>query len=302
VGSKATQRAAADGSRARVVHGQVGSAPWEIATRAPAPGVRAYVRGDYVGYTERSAGVLRRVEFPGAQVVVIVEFGPPLRVYDLGSATRWARHAGGFAAGVGDGPTMTEYDGFQSGLQINLTPLGARFFFDLPMSELAGRAVTLDDLLPRRVRPLAERLAALPDWDARFDLVDELLAQRIAASRVDARVVAWACRRIEAAGGAVDVRALARELGYSHKHVIALFRQHVGVAPKLLARLARFERVIQRLQAGAAGTWAELAVEAGYYDHAHLARELRALTGATPTGVRARVSELGAQGLAVVAT
>lgn len=87
-----------------------------------------------------------------------------------------------------DGPTTTEHDGFQSGLQLDLTPLGARLFFDVPMSDLTGRAVALDDLLPRRVRPLAGRLAELPDWDARFDRLDALLGERIAASRVDARV------------------------------------------------------------------------------------------------------------------
>ncbi len=63
--------------------------------------------------------------------------------------------------------------------------------------------------------------------------------------------VAWACQRIEASAGAVDIGRLAGELGYGSKHLIALFRDRVGVPPKLLARLVRFDHLVRRLDDGA---------------------------------------------------
>jgi len=104
-------------------------------------------------------------------------------------------------------------------------------------------------------------------------------------------VVSWALRYIETCGGAVDMRTLARELGYSHKHVIHLFRDHVGIPPKLLARIVRFDRLIGSLRRGAPESWSELALTFGYYDQSHLVRDVRQFTGTTPTEARTMLAE-----------
>jgi AraC-like DNA-binding protein len=279
--------------RAQVVFGRTEATRWEMARRLPAPHLRAYVR-DLCGYTEHTPGGIRRREFPGAQVVVIFEFGPPVRISQPGPSHRVWRFPGGFVAGLDGVYAETEHDGFQHGLQVNMTPVGARLFLGLPMSELTGRIVSLRDLLPREHRSLSERLAELPTWDARIDLVERLIETRISSSRTEVDVVSWAYRRIDESGGALDMRTLTRELGYSQKHVIRMFHEHVGVAPKLLARIVRFERLIQHLREGSAGTWADLALEFGYYDQSHLSRDVKEFTGATPTEARGMIVDFSA--------
>jgi len=273
----------------QVVRAQSDGGHIEFARREPSPGLLPYVR-DVCGYTERTGAPLQRREFPGPQVVVILEFAPPIRVFEAGCTHRSARYPGGFAAGITDQFTLTQHDGFQRGLQINLTPIGARRFFGLPLSELAGRAVSIRDLLPAEHRSLAEQLEAMADWEARFDCVEELLARRIAGSDRRSEVVPWALRYIEACGGAADMRMLARELGYSQKHVIHLFRDQVGVPPKLLARIVRFNRLIGSLRRGAPESWSELALAFGYYDQSHLVRDVHQFTGTTPTEARAMLA------------
>jgi hypothetical protein len=140
-------------------------------------------------------------------------------------------------AGLGDAFAITEHEGSQSSIQVDLTPTGARCFFGMPMSELAGRVVALSDLLPADCRRLAERLDESPDWGSRLDLVERLVARCTLGTRVDTSRVDWAVARIEAAGGALDVGSLAPELGYSRKHLITLFHDQVGIRPKLLARV-----------------------------------------------------------------
>jgi AraC-like DNA-binding protein len=194
--------------------------------------------------------------------------------------------------GLGDLFAITEHEGRQRGVQVDLTPTGARRFFDMPLSKFAGEIAALRDLLPAEHPTLVEQLEASPDWASRLDLVEELLAQRIFGARVDTARVDWAVARIESSGGALDVGSLARELGHSRKHLIALFRDQVGVPPKLLARLVRFERVVRQARGDVPIPWAELAIAHGYCDQAHLARDVRRFTGLTPTEARASQSEL----------
>ncbi len=265
----------------RIIRHQSEGSQWELAVRRPALPLQAYIH-DICGYSEKSPAPLSRREFPAPQVVVIIEFGTPLRVFAPGSTQSHARYTGGFVAGLDDRFTLTEHDGAQQGIQLNLTPIGARLFFGIPMSELRSQVVSLDDLLPPAQKHLAEKLASLPHWDARFDLIERLIMGRIGSTSLQLDVVAWAVRRIEASAGTIDMRTLAAQMGYSQKHAIKLFHEHVGVPPKLLARIVRFDRLVQHLKTGGAESWSELALKFHYYDQAHMIREVRRFTGLSP--------------------
>jgi AraC-like DNA-binding protein len=266
---------------------------WELASRAPRAALRPYVRS-LRGFDERADGPRCRREFPEPWVVLIFDFcdsGAPLRVALGGDDRHAVRARGGFAAGLGDAFATTLHDGGQRGIQVDVTPTAARRLFGLPLSEIAGRVVALRDLLPE-VDLLCERLDAARDWAARLDLVEALLARRILGASLDTARVDHALARIEAAGGAVSVGALARELGHSRRHLLALFRDQVGIGPKLLARLVRFERAMRHVRASARVDWADLALAHGYFDQSHLARDVKRFTGLAPTGAH---RSLGAQ-------
>lgn len=255
---------------------------WELASRAPCALLERHVRS-LTGFDEWSLRPRIRREFPEPWLVVIIEFGPPLRVA-LGDDR--VQNPGGFAAGLGDRHAITRHDGRSCGVQVDFTPTGARRLFGIPMSELSGRIVGLRELFSREYDVLIERLAAAPDWGLRLDLVEAFVLRRIGRARIDTARVDWALACIESRGGQLDVGSLARELGYSHKHLIALFHDQVGIPPKLLARLVRFQRVIEAARAGSAAGWADLALAHGYFDQSHLARDVKRFTGLTPNEAR----------------
>lgn len=276
--------------RAQVFRGGDAGRSWTWAVRDVPDRLQPYVR-HLTGYTEATPGPWLRREFPGPQVVVIFEFGPSIRVFEVNSTEDAARHLGGFVAGVHDGFALTEHGGFQDGLQLNLTPIGARRVFGLPLSELTNQVVALRELLPKTHRNLAEELSELGDWDQRFDRVERFVEDALARHELCTEVVGWAMRRIMQDGGRTDIRALCRKLGYSSKHVVRLFRDQVGVPPKLLARIVRFDRLSERLRDERVPTWTALAAELGYYDQAHLVRDVRQFTGLAPTAARVHFAD-----------
>jgi AraC-like DNA-binding protein len=252
---------------------------WEMASRDAHPRLRGHVRG-YIGYFEVTPRPLRRREVPGADITLIISLGPAIDVFD-------AAHRGGrftsFVTGLWDGPAITEHAGHQHGIEVNLTPLGAHRLLGLPMHHLANAVAELDDVLGAEVDRLAERLYAAPGWAARFDLLDAALAARLAQARPSSLEVAWAWGRLRATHGAVAVEALAGELGWSRRHLGAKFREQIGLPPKLLGRILRFDRVVALLRREDPERWAEIAYECGYYDQPHLNRDFREFAGATPS-------------------
>jgi AraC-like DNA-binding protein len=94
--------------------------------------------------------------------------------------------------------------------------------------------------------------------------------------------VAWAFEQLRRTRGAARVEALAAELGCSRRYLRDGFVRQVGLPPKTVGRLVRFQHVRERIQE-APGRWSEVAYAAGYADQSHLNREFRELAGTTPS-------------------
>jgi AraC-like DNA-binding protein len=222
---------------------------------------------------------------PFGGVVLVVSFGPELRLLDPGGRAARAERRTSFVAGLDDGPTLTEHDGVQLGVQVNLTPLGAFRLLGVPMSDLARRVVSLEDVLGADADRLAERLHDAGSWEARLELLDTELAARLDRRLPASPDVAWAWRRLDETGGRVSIGTLTEELGCSRRHLTTRFREQVGLPPKLVARVLRFDRAVQTLRRDPAVRLARLAAACGYYDQAHLNRDFRRLGGTTPAGL-----------------
>jgi AraC-like DNA-binding protein len=259
----------------------------EAVVRDPHPRLRPYV-GRYWGFDERNTGPVRRRELPGGSVVMILGLGPELRELDPRDPSRalWSHSA--FVAGVDDTSVLTEHDGVSYGIDVVLDPLVATMVLGIPMHALARRVVALEDLLGRSGGELLEQLQDAPGWAERFDILDAELSRRLANAVPPSRAVAWAWGQVVASEGRVEVSALADELGWSRKHLSARFREHVGLPPKVIARVLRFQRAVRLLDERNGDRLGEIALDCGYYDQAHFNRDFRAFAGSTPTEYLAR--------------
>jgi AraC-like DNA-binding protein len=235
--------------------------------QAPAAALAGRVTS-YYGFEMETPEPVRQREGPGADVVVILTF-----------EEHWLidgeRHTS-FLGGLHERQVTTEHPGRSLGMQVDLDPLAARVLVGAPLHEVAERTVALEDVLYAPF--LVERLADARGWDARFALLDDMLAARLANAQ-PSREIAWAWQRMRETHGRVAVGALAAELGWSRKRIVARFRDEIGLPPKAVARLLRFERAREL-----AGTmsWGELAFECGFADQSHLIAEFRRVTGRTP--------------------
>jgi AraC-like DNA-binding protein len=251
---------------------------WEMVHAAPDPRLDGYVHS-YCAYDERTGSFVRRRELPSDRVVAIVNLGEPIRVCT--HEGHWTTQPDGFLAGLHDSYAITETCGAQRGVQIDLSPVGAHLLFRLPMHELAHNVVTLEDLFGRDGMHLHEALASADTYQERFDRLDDFFLARLDDALSPVPSITRALGRLRATRGSVPVGALAAEVGCSRRYLTAGFREHVGVAPKLLGRILRFQHAIQLMDVRQLG-WAEISQTCGYYDQAHLIRDFNQFAGCAP--------------------
>jgi len=264
---------------------------FEMVRRAPSQRTAGLITG-LSGYRETARARISQRETASLVVPLIISFGSPFLIA-LGRAPDAADRQPSFAAGLYSGPVFIESDGGAECVQIDFTPLGAYRFFGGAVVDLVARMVDLSDVLGRDGRDLRERLGATSGWHQRFDLVEDFVANR--ACHSPSPEIEFAYRRLARSRGGARITALAKDIGWSRKHLVNRFRSELGLAPKPIARLMRFHEACRLAQTETTSGWAAIAAESGYADQAHLAREFSDLAGEPPTAWARRLALIDAR-------
>lgn len=167
-------------------------------------------------------------------------------------------------------------------LGVRFRPGVAGVLFAMPASGLTDERTALIDLWPH-TDALNEALALADDTAGRIRVLSAEIARRLlAAPSAPPPVVIAATVRIAAARGRLPIRELAKELGVTRQHLARSFAQHVGLSPKMLARIVRARGVVDRARDATDVDWSSVALDAGYYDQSHLIADVKELTGLPP--------------------
>jgi AraC-like DNA-binding protein len=164
---------------------------------------------------------------------------------------------------------------------LRLQPGASPALVGLSGLELLNRAADLGELRLFWAENLAERLAGLERTADRVALVESRVGRMAAQVRREPRLEA-AIELVLRSRDAARTPRIADLVGLSPRHLARLCRERVGVGPKLLGRLTRFQRVLRALERGNQPRWAALAQRHGYFDQAHLGRDFRAFAGVSP--------------------
>jgi AraC-like DNA-binding protein len=237
------------------------------------PLVTSYAEFDMAGWPPG-----RHRGLPDGTLELVVSVGAPLTVRRPGHPDVVAAAT---VAGLRSGPVGILHDGTQRGVQLALTPRGARALLGLPAAALAQGVWPLEDIVGNRCHELAGRLAGAPDLAGRAGVLEAVLATWAREEDYPAMVDAvW--RRIASCAGRVPVTRIAEQVGLGRRQLSQLVRAELGLTPKTVARIFRFGQARRCLRSGRTASLADTAVACGYFDQAHLANDWKQLAGCTP--------------------
>jgi AraC-like DNA-binding protein len=226
----------------------------------------------------------REVVLPNGAVELIFNLGAPHKVVDRDDFARFRLFRRSWVAGMQRGPIVIEATAGSRLVGVRFRPGGARAILGMPLEELTDRVIETDDAWGSAFREVRDRLLETPPAAARVAAVQSMLERRLASSRVRPDpAVDFVVRGLVATAGQARIDRLRRRVGLDHSTIATRFRDRVGMSPRRLGRILRFQRAIAAANAATRPRWAEIAAETGYADQPHLIREFRELAGVTPT-------------------
>jgi AraC-like DNA-binding protein len=221
---------------------------------------------------------------------VIVHAGDPFeRVDDEGVGRPQPRS---FLVGALTRPLHLRPTGRVGAMGVRFRPFGLTAFLSVPLRELTDQTTPLGDIWNGEATRLEERLGEARTDEERAKRAERFFLDRLRLPRVDA-AIEECVSLILRARGQVRIDPLARRMGVSRRQVERRFQDAVGLSPKALARIVRFQEVLRR--SPGEGTSVDIALDCGYYDQAHLLRDFRDFAGVAPRVFRSAEGDLARQ-------
>lgn len=247
----------------------------------PAPPLRPFVES-YTGYRYEGFEPGVHAGLPSRHLTLIVSLGDPIDVGLMHGPAASRERFAALIGGLHTAPAAVHHDGNQYGVQLAVTPLGARALLGMPSAEIATLTLPLDAMLGPLATELVERLRAASVWSWRFAILDRVLSQALTELDHPPPEVTFAWEQLTRSGGMIKVGRLATEVGWSRRHMSERFRREFGLPPKTVARVIRFERARRMLSHAGRPQFGVVSAAAGYADQAHMNRDWRELAGASP--------------------
>ncbi|MDK1489673.1 helix-turn-helix domain-containing protein [Sinorhizobium sp. 7-81] len=181
------------------------------------------------------------------------------------------------------------------------TIVGARFrigsassWLHTPLDEITGKTVPLDHFWGRPARIMEARMTEATGAAARIAVLSVVLQNRLhTVTPPSAEIAACASLLENDRSDSIEpIRALARETGTSERTLRRRCHEHFGYGAKTLDRILRLQRFLATCRIRPQSTLANLALDAGYADQAHLGREAKELTSLTPSDIQKQLANM----------
>ena len=204
-----------------------------------------------------------------------------MRIYDVDRPEQYKRFSGSLVSGPYSTIFVIDTLEDASVVGVHFKPGGAFPFLGLPAGELRDTHVDLETLWGMAAVELRERLCSATTSVRRFHLLEKALLAHLFRPLRHHDAVSNALHAF-AHTDATSVREVTKSIGLSHRRFVDVFNIEVGMTPKLFQRVQRFHRALALVRQTAMPHWAQLALNAGYFDQSHLIRDFLSFSGVSP--------------------
>jgi len=173
---------------------------------------------------------------------------------------------------------------------VKFRPGGFRPLFNGPISELTDRSVPAAEILGHDIEKLGAVVLSPIGEEQKIEAANKYFRQHLSRPN---ETIGQASNLVERILNEPDIKTvdnLVELTGVGKRSLQRIFNEYVGVSPKWVIRRYRLHELIEQLNSGDKLDWAQLALELGYFDQAHLINDFKVFIGESPSRYQKTVS------------
>jgi len=175
---------------------------------------------------------------------------------------------------------------------IQFSPMGAYRFFNIKQSEIKNQIHPLTDILGIAAKALEEQISNVESLNGKIHLIQQFLLKQLMRRDGD-DVFDFCIQKITQTRGKILIRELERETGFSSRWLNIKFQEKVGISPKNLSSIIRFQQFYQALTKSNESNFFKNEFYDYYYDQSHFIKDFKRFTGFPPAKFTLTENEFG---------
>lgn len=196
--------------------------------------------------------------------------------------------------GICDVPFIVdaEHDAASGTIGVEFSPLGAYRFFKFRQSEMKNQIYSLADVLGNIAKKTEEIIANAENVEEKIEVLQHFLCDIFTKNKSDL-IFDYCVKKIKTSKGSISIKQLERETGYSCRWLNMKFDEKIGVSPKNLCSITRFQFYYQALAQNSKEIFMQKEFYNLYYDQAHFIKEFKRFTGLPPSKFEKVANDFG---------
>lgn len=226
---------------------------------------------------------------PNGQVKIVIPYRNNMKS-TLNKQTRVHKESSWIFIGPSINRADIECDDNYGNICIEFKPMGAYRFFKMPMHSLSQNMFEATELFDRFGNNLQDALQEIELVDDKISFVQSFLCRQLLSLNKSDSVTEYAVSKIIQSKGLIAIQDLSDTMGYSRRFLTTKFSNHVGLSPKELSSIIRFQEIIKNVTK--TGNEQNASMYDYFYDQSHYIKEFKRFTGYTPTEYLAQCNKL----------
>lgn len=141
------------------------------------------------------------------------------------------------------------------------------------LGQLMDNKIPFSEIWNHRIE-IVDAIANASSFQERISIVEQEIIPHLSELKHFSLIVSYCMRKLYESNGQISINALAEEVGYSERYIRKNFEKFIGVSPKLVARIIRFQQAL-KLIGTSSSNMLDIVEQCGYYDYSHLFYELK---------------------------
>jgi AraC-like DNA-binding protein len=255
----------------------------------PSPPLSAYIETFSLHEGDAPLHPQKERCLPNGQMAIVINLGhDTIQVANHQHANQFQSFYGGCIHGAFSEYSTIDTTTLVTTMSINFKPGGTRPFLHIPATELTNQAVDLSSIFGTDSLDLRAQLQAAQTHDNQIRILERFLLARATWEQQPHPAVMFALASFQTRQHSIS--EVTTQLGMIPKRFIHLFKEAIGLTPKVYCRVLRFQDMLHLLENNQQVSWTDLALSCGYFDQAHFIHDFQAFSSLTPQAYLAHCS------------
>jgi AraC-like DNA-binding protein len=220
--------------------------------------------------------------FPKTAMSLVFNMNDGFKLYTDRQFTRFSDYGKYWVAGLQTQPTYVESYGKSKMLVIQFKTLGAYAFLKQPLMNFTNQYIHLNDVFHREAEDTWEQLQEGATIHEKFQIAEKFLCRKLGAVKIPNGKLVASVDLLFGTKGSVSIKAICQQHRISGKHLNFLFREYLGISPKMLYSLNRFQYILKTISQAKPEKLSSIAYELDFFDQAHFNNNFKKFTGLNP--------------------